>query len=388
MGAHSEQARVLTDIATSLVNEEELEAMEFADEASGGIKTTFTAPDGNVRVLKMASTEAGVPITNLEELMGFYDLDPDVWEAQDPSFQFWGSEKNPNFQVKAKFTRRPYQSLSAEDRDEYRTWASEHSPSFEDVTWTAPSGTGNLLEVFIPDLHVDRVGLNWFPEEARRRLMAAVEPHLARAQIDGLEQILFILGGDTFNRDHGDATTAGTPQEHGGNNAVIFRYVREMLVEALEMCATVAPTEVLIIPGNHDYEKSFYLADTLWSYFSQTDRVEVTIDIETRMYVRWGGVVLGFAHGKLEKPKDLPLQMFRETNCQGAIAMEWHLGHLHTNMRYDEFENQGVVVRRFRSPALNSQWEMEHGYAGNRKEITSILWSKERGKLAEYTAQF
>lgn len=383
LGAHSEQARELTAIAAAISSEGELENYDYDD-----VEDIQVSREIDGKTLNVTLKADRLPVTSYEELVDFYDIDTNVWQPTKQDFRFWGSEKSPNFSVGASFQRDEYQALQAEDREAYREWAKEFSPELSAVEWQEPTPNGNLLEIFITDLHADKVADGWNPYEAKEVLLRTVREHVSRAAIDGVEKILLVFNGDTLNRDFGDATTAGTPQEYGGRNRSVFAAIREAITEAVMVCAHIAPTEVLILPGNHDFEKSYYLADSVWSYFHSTDRVEVHTEPDTRMYVRWGRVVLGFTHGKDENPKELPMLMLRETDCTDAIATEWHIGHKHTKQQFSEIETNGVLVRRFRSPAPNGDWERRMGYVGNRREIVSMLWHKERGKRAEYTEQF
>jgi hypothetical protein len=384
LGAHSEQAKELAGIAAELQDESRIDDYQLSVE-SENIQVSREI-DG--RTLNLTLKADRLPITSYEELVDFYSIDTKVWQPTKQDFRFWGSEKSPNFSVGASFQRDEYQALSAEDRDAYREWAKEFAPDLSKVEWQEPDAAGNLLEIFITDLHADKVADGWNPVVAKEHLIKTVQSHVSRATVDGVEKILIVFNGDTFNRDFGDATTAGTPQAYGGRNQSVFAFIREAICEAVLIAAHVAPVEVLILPGNHDFEKSYYLADSVWAFFNSTDRVEVNVEPETRMYVHWGRVVLGFAHGKDESPKDLPLLMLREADCRNAIATEWHIGHLHTKRQLSEDETQGVLIRLFRSPAPEGDWEKRMGYVGNRREITSMLWHRERGKRAEYTEQF
>ena len=384
LGAHSEQAKELTGIAAELQREEELESYQLGGEA----ENIQVSREVDGKTLNLTLKADRMPITSYDELVAFYGIDTKVWEPTRQDFRFWGSEKSPNFSVGASFQKNEYQGISAEDREAYREWATEFAPDLSKIAWKEPEPDGNLLEIFITDLHADKVADGWGPVQAKEFLIRTVREHVARAAIDGVEKILLVFNGDTFNRDFGDATTAGTPQAYGGRNQSVFAFVREAICEAVLICAHIAPTEVLILPGNHDFEKSYYLADSVWSFFASTERVEVNLEPETRMYVKWGRVVLGFTHGKDENPKELPMLMLREADCRDAIATEWHIGHFHTKRQLSEEESKGILVRGFRSPAGDGDWEKRMGYIGNRREITSMLWHRERGKRAEYTEQF
>ena len=86
------------------------------------------------------------------------------------------------------------------------------------------------------------------------------------------------------------------------------------------MCATIAPVDVLIVSGNNDEERSFYLGEVLSALYSNTDRIFVDNSAKKRKYYSYGNVLLGLTHGYHEKLKELKDLMAYEVRdkCIGS----------------------------------------------------------------------
>lgn len=367
LGAHSSQASKLADIATAIHGGSDPASFDLADDSQRLVQVTQEV-DG--KQLNLTLKADRLPITSYEELVDFYEIDTDVWHPTRQVFNFWGSAGTPNFQVKASFERDDYRAASKEDREAFREWASQFAPQL-DIPWDG-NPNGKMLELIIADLHVDRVG---GVERAIARLIAGSTDILGKtkALYGTVEEVNLVLLGDTFNADNGrDTTTAGTPQNSEDDWRANFRLVREAIAHVAMKAATVGQrVRIHILPGNHDYERSYYLADTLWSYFRNTDAIEVELDDSPRRYLYWGYSVIGLTHGDRIKPADLAMTMFREARTEDARFLEWHLGHNHTRR---EEEVHGVHFQWFRSPQDPSEWEHKNLFNHNRRDITGIVW--------------
>lgn len=372
LGAHSEQARRLADLALKVVEgETSIDDIEFEQS-----ETVQVQAQANGRDFEVTLKADRLPITSYEELVEFYDIDTRVWQPVEQSFSFWGNSDRPNFNVKARFQRDEYQAAKAEDRESFREWASQYAPDVELPEWVG-TPNGKMLEVVISDLHVDRAGQR---DTNLERMLAGVREVVgkARSLYGTVEEVNLVFLGDTFNSDNGrDTTTSGTPQESEHDWRETFRQTREAIVTAALTAAKVGSrVNIHILPGNHDYERAYYLTDTLWSFFHRTDHIKVVLDDGPRRYLRWGSSLIGLTHGDRVKPVDLAMSMFREQTTVGVRFFEWHLGHIHTR-REDEIH--GVTFQWFRTPSDPSEWEQKNLYGHNRKDITGIVWDRAEG---------
>lgn len=252
----------------------------------------------------------------------------------------------------------------------------------------AARGERFLYEISIFDHHVGK--LCWKPETgenydiriAEATYMQAVEDLLDRAAPYGIEKILFPIGNDFLHADNArNTTTGGTPQDVDGRWQKAFLYARRMVVAAVMRLREVAPVDVVVIPGNHDHERMFYLGDAVDGWLHRTKGVTVDNRPQQRKYYAYGKTLLGFTHGNEEKHADLPSLMAHEVPELWAKAThrEIHLGHLHKRkmMNFVTTDTHGAtVVRILPSLAATDAWHASKGYRAGRAS-EAYLWSRD-----------
>ena len=146
----------------------------------------------------------------------------------------------------------------------------------------------------------------------------------------------------------------------------------------------IAPVEVVVVPGNHDYERMFYIGDAIYSWYNNCKEVIVNNGPSPRKYIVYGKNVIGYTHGNEEKIADLPLIMANEMAEQWAnIAYtEWHLGHNHKRKEMNWTgvdERFGTILRILPSLSGTDAWHHKKGYIGNTRAAQSYMYSKEFG---------
>lgn len=146
----------------------------------------------------------------------------------------------------------------------------------------------------------------------------------------------------------------------------------------------IAPVDVVIIPGNHDTERMFYIGDSIQSWYHNCEEVQVMNESNPRKYYRYGNTLLGFTHGNSEKHQDLPLIMAREMSKDWAEVQftEWHTGHNHKSKSMtwvDIDESFGTVVRILPSLSGTDSWHHKKGYVGNTRAAQGYIWGFKTG---------
>lgn len=372
LGAHYEQARKLTARAQEAY-EESLRVTPPTEEQRA-VSVAVETSQGELNVTLKADR---LPITTLEELVEFYEIDTDVWQPASTLFNFWGSEANPNFQVRARFEKDRYAEAAKYDREAFREWAKDLVPDWGHLSYEVDESGSHMLELVLSDLHFGKESndSNWLTS-----LESACHSILTRARDYNIGAVNIVLLGDTFHSEgRRGTTTKGTPQDDSVDWRQTFTDAREFLaglaLHALEM--TDAPVNIVVIAGNHDFERSYYLQDSLHAYFHNHPHVDVPLSSGIRSYLRWGSTTIGLSHGDAVKESDLPLVMMREA---GANANhQWHLGHYHTR---GEKEVQGILIRYFGTPSDPGEWDLTKGFGGNRREIAGVIFDKEEGEIA------
>jgi len=270
----------------------------------------------------------------------------------------------------------------------------------------------NLLEITIPDVHLGKMA--WAEEtgDADYDLKIAIDGFKA-AILDlvgrsleqyNFERVVFIVGNDLFNSDNAypyTMTTAGTPQQDDTRWQKVFREGRKLMIWAIELLKEVAPVDVLIIPGNHDFQKSFYLGNVLEVKYENDMNVNVDNTPTTRKFYRWGSAMIGFAHGngKDEKPDRLIASMENDApkvcdvDWREIKFKEWHCGDIHhfkelstrggnkDLSNYGEDYN-GVMIKYLRTLMLRDEWEAKKVYT-SQKGAHVFVWNKESGNITE-----
>tara|TARA_R110002124_G_scaffold281430_1_gene455701 strand:- start:60559 stop:61650 length:1092 start_codon:yes stop_codon:yes gene_type:complete len=236
----------------------------------------------------------------------------------------------------------------------------------------------NLLEVSLPDYHFGKLDGDSIEQQADKYVNIVVEL-VNKAKGNNITKIVLPTGNDLFNSDSLDyTTTKGTPQLDNGTWQKTFRLGCQAVIKSIEYLKTIAPVDIIIVQGNHDYQKSFYLGEILEAYYTLDSNVTVNNDINSpRKYYTYGVTSFGYTHGDKEKMPELPLIMAVENSIEFANTKYhyWRLGHIHKEL-VNEF--QGIVVETL--PALTGQdeWHKKMGYNSKRK-AKAYIWNKEEG---------
>jgi DNA repair exonuclease SbcCD nuclease subunit len=212
----------------------------------------------------------------------------------------------------------------------------------------------------------------------------AINNLLQKAPINLIQRIVIAVGNDLFNVDGADEmTTAGTPQMEDSRWQNTFKKGCSLLKEVIGQLAIDLPVDVLIIPGNHDSERSFYLGEFLSAFFKDHPNVSIDNTPTLRKYYKFGETLIGYTHGDKEKKDQLPLLMATECKEDWANTSfkEYHLGHLHKEM---DDEIMGVKIRTLSSLAPADAWHSSKGYVGSIRGARAFLYHVDNGLEAQY----
>lgn len=251
-----------------------------------------------------------------------------------------------------------------------------------------------LIEICLFDHHFGQ--LSWKPEVgenydikiARRLALSAIDDFIEQAP-ENIDRILFPIGNDFFNVNSMlNTTLKGTLQSEDCRYQKTFTEGARCIIEMIDKLASLAPVDVMIVVGNHDAERSFYLGELLYAKYDNVDFVNIENRPMLRKYYQWGKVCLGFTHGDKKDKGKLPILMASEAPKMWATSKyrEFHIGHLHAEkgMFLNVDDDNGIIVRTMPSLASTDDWHFGEGYVHMRKSI-AILWDSERGQRAEYT---
>ncbi len=354
-----------------------------------------------VRVMKDASgpnqtiVTTSSEIRTLDQLLAYTNVDLGAWEVQRHVVNSWGSGANENFQVKAWLKLRDVNDL--DERAAILAMMHEaklYAPVYPPLSLTEIPTTGYMFELSLFDHHFGQLswgketrGKNYDVKKARALALAAVDYQLTKAKPLRPEKILIVLGNDFFNVNSKDNTTAhGTPQAEDDRWQKTFIAGRQLWVEIIERCLALAPVDIMVVPGNHDEERSFYLGDALECWFDRNESVNVYNGPEKRKYYRWGRCLIGFTHGSEERKGKGVLVNLMATEMPQEWAetryREWHKGHLHAASTWAfQVLDEELGVRESVLPSLvaTDDYHAKKGYS-HLRETMGMAWHREQGK--------
>ena len=390
-----------------------------------GEQFSFDEKDGKALALSVSRN-----IRTLEDLLKFANVDQDVWEVErytvnkwevamrEPATTvlngdgtplvvendkggkstLWTRKSNvplhePLYQIKAWLKRR---KIVEQTRDIVTKMLAEfrkEAPTYKLASKGASKGC--LLEMSIFDLHLGK--LIWQPESgsnydikiSQSAFTEALESLISRSKGFDVSRILFPVGNDFFNVDNSNqTTTAGTPQHEDVRWQKSFIVGRKMIVDAIHRLRKIAPVDVVMVSGNHDSERIFYLGDTLSGWMSKTEGVTVNNDPTLRKYYQFGKCLIGFTHGKEEQHKSLPLIMATEQAQAWSVTKyrEMHLGHWHhkKEIHFQPVEEyNGIRVRIIPSLCPSDAWHKMKGFGGLRS-AEAYVWDKNDGLVGSF----
>lgn len=189
--------------------------------------------------------------------------------------------------------------------------------------------------------------------------------------------------GDLFHYDNPRGqTTSGTQLERDGRIQKMIEAGCDSLLGIVEKSATTAPTDVVVVNGNHDETLTWTFQRILQERF-RGSAVKVKPDFTGRQYLAHGGTLLGFAHGNRAKRR-LPQVMAIEAAAQWAKCQhrEWHTGHYHSQAA--EWSRpietiDGVLVRVAPAICPPDDWHAENGFIGSRQAMETFFYAKAGG---------
>ena len=351
---------------------------------------------------KVISSEITNRVVTIEDLLKIYDISLENWEIEKQILNTWevGAKgpdgcivTTPLFQVKV-WLKPKQTTILANIRREFIEDIKKISPKIEKINYNQKVDKNPLLlELNIFDLHLGKIA--WSEETnheynleiASTIFNQCIEEFVDETSNKNIERIVFPIGNDFFNSDRShpfNSTTKGTPQEEDARWQKTFRLGRQLLVDAINKLQQIAPVDVIMVPGNHDFERNFYLGDSLESWFYNNKNVTVDNSANPRKYYKYGEVLIGYTHGNEEKITDLPLIMANEKPTEWALSThrEFHLGHLHhkKEIKFKSTEEyQGVIIRYFNSLSGSDSWHHKKGYIGAKRSAEALLWDKTKG---------
>jgi hypothetical protein len=318
-------------------------------------------------------------IRTLEELLTYSKVDLDLWYVKKHRVNSWAS----NFQVRAELERRP--ELAPERKIEQLIKEAEnYAPVYPELKRPGFEESGYMLQISLFDHHFGQQswgretgGMNYDVKIAREMARNAVAYLIYNSPVQ-LELITFIVGNDFFNVNSMDNTTAkGTSQAEDDRWKKTFVRGWKLWVELVESALLFCPVKVIVVSGNHDFERSFYLGSALECWFHNANDVDVDNGPHIRKYLKWGNSLLGYTHGDSEVKGSLPLLMatHQPDSWSKTKYHTWYKGHQHRKQNIViESSNEEFAVEERILPSLVAvdDWHAMRGYLSLQQSIAIL----------------
>lgn len=267
-----------------------------------------------------------------------------------------------------------------------------YSPKYPNIKYPKIKD-GHLLVIDPADIHIGKLcktfesGDEYNHQIAIDRVKSGVVGIIEKSKGFSIDKILFVIGNDILHVDNAKhLTTSGTPQDTELMFWDAFNIAKKLLVECIEIAATVAPVHIQYDPSNHDYVSGFMLAQTLEAWFRNCKNITFNVTISHRKYFIYHNNLIGSTHGDGAKQSDLALLMAHESEDWGKCKHKyWYIHDLHHKISKDYM---GVCVEVLRSPSGTDSWHHRNGYQHAPKAIEGFIHNKSHGQVCRITHLF
>jgi len=201
-----------------------------------------------------------------------------------------------------------------------------------------------------------------------------------------LNTVVFPISNDFFHTDNiQNSTTNGTPQDVIAEFDSEYEIGFDLLVKTINMLQQNAnDVKVILVQGNHDRTKSFYLAHALEIYFKNELDVSFIRHHSTIKGVVLGNTFIGYHHGNC-KIDELPLLFATDplysSKFGDAKYREIHTGDKH---HYMAKEIKGVRIQQMPSLSGTDRWHRDNNYVNNIRAALLIGYNPKEGKCCEF----
>lgn len=323
----------------------------------------------------------------LEEVIQLCNVDLTKWEPKGFSL----TRKKSGFGWNARFSKKTAEIGMEAITAAFEVAGKAHAPKKWTVQKAGEKERDCIYVLNLQDWHAGKLahgretgGADWDIKIAEKEYRSAVDDLMSKVPIDRVEEVVVIIGSDAIQVDNNaSTTTAGTYVDSDSRLSKIFDVAAKTMTDVIETIATKARVRAVVLRGNHDETVSLFLGKYVEAWFRSHPNVIVDSSPQSRKYVGYGKVLLGFDHGDGAKAKNLPLLVMREN--QSVISqyrfVEVLTGHYHTEQSDDY---TGVIVRVAPALCAADRWHSKMGFQGSIRRAQGLLYQKEDGLQAIY----
>jgi hypothetical protein len=256
-------------------------------------------------------------------------------------------------------------------------------PNFKDVV---------NVEISLSDYHLAKRTVDGDNSiEARAKRYLDVAQSLINKVVSNyhIDTVILPISNDFFHTDnYQHQTTQGTPQDTIMDYSEEYELGFSVLVDTINMLRQYAShVVVVLVQGNHDKTKSFYLAHALDVFFKDVHDVDFIREHSVVKALTLGNTFIGWHHGNC-KIEDLPLLFATHTQYSQAFGKakyrEVHTGDKH---HYMAKEVKGVRIQQMPSLSGTDRWHLDNNYVHSVRAALALVYDLELGKVAEFESR-
>jgi hypothetical protein len=306
---------------------------------------------------------------------------------------YWTKQKSSGKFVSSVFaTLRKPQDYTAED---FAKFLENYTPKVINISY---SENGNSLgkesvdvEISISDFHLAKKTLEGEDICEKKKQFMLVLGSLIDKVIAtyNIRKVVFPISNDFFHTDnYQNQTTAGTPQDVLVGYDSEYEAGFDLLVEAISYLYGVADhVEVILVQGNHDRTKSFYLAHALDVFFKNYDNIHFQREHSVVKHVVLGNTFIGYHHGNC-KIDELPLLFATNKESSSDFGnseyREVHTGDKH---HYMAKEVKGVRIQQMPSLSGTDRWHLDNNFVNSIRAGLALVYHPYFGKISEFESR-
>lgn len=248
------------------------------------------------------------------------------------------------------------------------------------------------LEISIYDFHLGKktVGVTDTLDKRKETYLSVLIDLIEKVRACyNINKIVFPISNDFFHTDnYQNQTTEGTPQDTFDSYSNEYEAGFDLLVTSINYLNAVSnEVEVILVQGNHDRTKSFYLAHALEIVFKTTAAVSFIRHHSVTKFTTVGNTFIGYHHGNC-KIEELPLIFATGENSSELFGRakyrEVHTGDKH---HYMAKEIKGVRIQQMPSLSGTDRWHEDNNYINNIRAGLALIYHPMLGKIAEFESR-
>lgn len=243
------------------------------------------------------------------------------------------------------------------------------------------------VELSIADFHLAKKTLEKETIEERQKRYVDMATSLVTQASDvyDIDTLVFVVGNDFFHTDNYQGTTTnGTPQDFIAEFDVEYEKGFDLLVNTITTVSHYAKrVKVLLMQGNHDRTKSYYVAHALDVYFTKNENITFDRAHGVTKSVVLGNTFIGYHHGNC-KIESLPLIFAtgdQSAAFGNALYREVHTGDKH---HYMAKELNGVRIQQMPSLSGTDRWHKDNNFVHSIRAALILVYHPTLGKIAEF----